>query len=86
MNVVINQKFLNGLKTTKLKELKLEEDLKEGTGQEKKYTDFLTLMQDYDLRTVIDTMEAMPKLIDKALRKENEDRQLATLKIEFLNG
>jgi hypothetical protein len=86
LSVVINQKFINMMKDTKLSQLKLEDELKEGTGQETKYKEFLDLFKDTDLRTTLDVIEALPKIIDRAIKQENEKKKLEDIKIKYLNG
>jgi hypothetical protein len=83
--VVINQKFLNGMMTTKLSDLKLEDELIKGTEQEKKYKEFFEIFGEQDLRTVLDILDALPKGIERAIRKENENKLLSDIKIPFIN-
>ncbi len=83
--LVINQKFLNKMMQLKISDLKLEEDLKEGTPQEEKYREFIELFKDTDLRTALDVLEALPKVIDNTIKQEQEVKKLEDLNIPYMN-
>ena len=82
--VAIKQKFLNGMRTMPVGDLKMTEMLDVTGDSYKKYSELFEMLKDYNITDALTMIEGMPNEIDSSIREEMQSRKLDTLKVTLI--
>ena len=80
--IAIKQSFNNKMTEMKVSDLKLLEGMNQKAPDYEVFKNFITLVQDEKISDALQIIEGMPQKIESFLRKENNERLLASLPMQ----